>query len=195
MCEFTLSKGERLKAGVRATADTPSMDDESFQTFYESTARPLWSYLSRVSCDATLADDLLQESYFRFLRASHQGMSEAHAKNYLFRIATNLLRDHWRRGKTAEHLAPETAPLAAKENTAERVQVQSDVSRALQKLKPRERELLWLAYVEGFSHKQIAEAIGLKAESIRLLVFRARQKLAGLLRKRRLGPGSLSGQH
>jgi RNA polymerase sigma-70 factor (ECF subfamily) len=162
------------------------MDDESFQTFYESTARPLWSYLSRVSGDTVLADDLLQESYYRFLRAGHQGMTDAHGKNYLFRIATNLLRDHWRRGRSAGRLAPETTP--APEDTAERVHVRSDVGRVVERLKPRERELLWLAYVEGFSHKQIGEALGLKADSIRLLVFRARQKLAGLLCKQGLGP-------
>lgn len=191
MWEATLSRGERLRAAVRADAGTPSMDDESFQAFYESTARPLWSYLSRVSGDASLADDLLQESYYRFLRAGPQGMSEAHGKNYLFRIATNLLRDHWRRGRATGHLARDTT--RARQDTVERAQVQSDVGRALEKLKPRERELLWLAYVEGFSHKQIAETIGLKTESIRLLVFRARQNFAGLLRKRGLGPGGQSG--
>jgi RNA polymerase sigma-70 factor (ECF subfamily) len=162
------------------------MDDESFQAFYENTARPLWSYLSRVSGDTALADDLLQESYYRFLRARPQGMSDAHGKNYLFRIATNLLRDHWRRGRAAGRLASENTP--APEDTAERVHVQSDVGRAVERLKPRERELLWLAYVEGFSHKQIGETLGLKADSIRLLVFRARQKLADLLCKQGLGP-------
>jgi RNA polymerase sigma-70 factor, ECF subfamily len=186
MREIILSKGERLEAAVRAADNTASMDEESFQAFYENTARALWSYLSRVSGDAALADDLLQDSYYHFLRAGRQGMSEAHGKNYLFRIATNLMRDHWRRGRTAGRLV--LKPTRAPADTAERVQVQSDVWAALKKLKPRERELLWLAYVEGFSHKQIAEAIGLKAESIRLLVFRARQKLAALLRKSGLGP-------
>ncbi len=40
-----------------------------------------------------------------------------------------------------------------------------------------------MAYVEGFSHKEIADAVGLKAGSIRLLLFRARHKLAGLLKR------------
>ncbi len=194
MWEGTVSNGERLKAAVRAADDTTlPMDAESFQAFYESTARPLWSYLSRISGDAALADDLLQESYYRFLRAGLQGMSEAHGKNYLFRIATNLLRDHWRRGKTTKRLVPEMPRVSPQEDMAEKVQLKSDVWWALQKLKPHERELLWLAYVEGFSHKQIAETIGLKSESIRLLVFRARHKLAGILRKKGFGAGRQPG--
>jgi hypothetical protein len=45
----------------------------------------------------------------------------------------------------------------------------------------RERQLLWLAYVEGASHKEIADCTGLKAGSVRLLLFRARRRLAGLI--------------
>jgi len=53
-------------------------------------------------------------------------------------------------------------------------------------LKPREREILWLAYAEGASHKEIADVLGLRAPSVRLLLFRARQKMLKLLRRPRL---------
>jgi RNA polymerase sigma-70 factor (ECF subfamily) len=56
-----------------------------------------------------------------------------------------------------------------------------DVRSTLRQLKPRERELLWLAYVEGMNHEEIAAATGLRALSIKILLFRARRKAAGLL--------------
>ena len=84
-----------------AAADLPGMTSEEFAAFYERSARPLWAYLARVSADAALADDLLQESYVRFLCADHPQDGEVSARRYLFRIATNLMRDHWRRPKTA----------------------------------------------------------------------------------------------
>jgi RNA polymerase sigma-70 factor (ECF subfamily) len=59
---------------------------------------------------------------------------------------------------------------------------QTDVRRALATLKPRERALLWLAYAHGASHREIADVLGVKPASIKLLLFRARKKLAGLLR-------------
>jgi len=55
------------------------------------------------------------------------------------------------------------------------------VRAALAKVKPRERQLLWLAYVEGFSHHEIAHATGLRSASVRLLLFRARRRLATML--------------
>ena len=51
----------------------------------------------------------------------------------------------------------------------------------LQQLKPRERQLLWLAYVEGMTHSEIAKCTGLRSMSVRILLFRARQKAAELL--------------
>jgi RNA polymerase sigma-70 factor (ECF subfamily) len=52
---------------------------------------------------------------------------------------------------------------------------------ALAQMRPRDRQLLWLAHAEGYSHNEIAEVTGLGTASIRLLLFRARRKIARLL--------------
>src|SRR6266566_1474046 len=97
MRDMTLTDVERLAATTAAADDTFQMDEETFRAFYERTARSVWVYLSRITGDAQAADDLLQETYYRFLRAERAYSSEAHRKNYLFRIATNLVRDARRR--------------------------------------------------------------------------------------------------
>ena len=135
----------------------------------------------------TLAEDLVQESYFRFLRATLKSDDPAYQKAYLFRIATNLARDHWRRQPYVEQgEAADLEQAPADDRTAEQVQQRSDLGRVLGRMKPRERELLWLAYVEGASHKEIAEVLRLRAPSVRLLLFRARQKMRQLLHRSRL---------
>jgi RNA polymerase sigma-70 factor (ECF subfamily) len=45
----------------------------------------------------------------------------------------------------------------------------------------RERTLLWLAYANGSSHEEIARSLGLKASSIKMLLFRARRRMAAFL--------------
>jgi RNA polymerase sigma-70 factor (ECF subfamily) len=185
--EITVAELESSRVGAQAAEQAFHMEEETFRVFYESTARPLWSYLSRILGSATLADDLVQESYYRFLRATLKSSDAAYQKAYLFRIATNLARDHWRRLPRRERgEPPDPAKARGDDRTAERVQQRSDLGRAMAGLKPRERELLWLAYAEGASHKEIAEVLGLRAASVRLLLFRARQKMLKLLRQPRL---------
>src|SRR5437867_1355113 len=79
-----------------------SMDEEAFRLLYARTARPLHGYLRHISGSASLADDLLQETYYRFLRAKLPEMSEEHTRSYLYRIASNLMRDHLRGSKRRE---------------------------------------------------------------------------------------------
>jgi RNA polymerase sigma-70 factor (ECF subfamily) len=161
------------------------MDEATFEILYEETARPLWSYVYRVSRNAALADDIVQETYYRFLRAPRVKMNETETKSYLYRIAGNLLRDHWR-GKRREGLLAETvregpaADLATSADNPESIH-NLDLERRFEELRPQERALLWLAYVEGNEHKEIARMLGLKEKSIRVLLFRARQKLSALL--------------
>jgi RNA polymerase sigma-70 factor (ECF subfamily) len=174
-------------AGKSLSADV-LMDDEAFNGFYQRTARPLWAYLARVSGSGSLADDLLQESYLRFLCAMNRGQDEESRRRYLFRIASNLLRDHWRRPVAAAlEEVPEFAAPDARHS--ERIDSQSILGPALAQMKPRERQLLWLAYAEGSSHREIAEITGLGVASIRLLLFRARKKMARVLRQRALATG------
>ena len=158
------------------------MDSDAFAGFYQRSSRSLWAYLARVSADPALADDLTQESYLRFLCASRPGDDgEVAHRRYLFRIATNLLRDHWRRPRpTAIDEIPET--IFASTDGLGHMDSQAALGPALGRMRPRERQLLWLAHAEGYSHREIAEITGLAATSIRLLLFRARRKIARLLR-------------
>jgi RNA polymerase sigma-70 factor (ECF subfamily) len=187
MRDLTLSDIDRLDGEPVDAAEAFAMDEESFRAFYDRTAKALWAYLSRASGDSQLADDLLQETYYRFLRAKAPHESEAHRRNYLFRIATNLITDGRRRAHTRPRIV--SSDLEACEThvgTADpegKIR-QSELAHAMARLKPRERELLWLAYGQGSSHREIADALGVKCGSIKLLLFRARRKLAALLRER-----------
>ena len=182
MRELTFTDVERLHA--EEAEESFVMDEDTFRGFYDRTARPVWMYLSRLSGDDQLADDLLQETYYRFLRANRSYESEAHRRNYLFRIATNLVRDGQRRHRLDLVPVPEehsADALKTDEDIAGHTARRTDVKRAMARLTPRERELLWLAYAQGSSHQEIAETLGLKAASIKMLLFRARRRLAALL--------------
>lgn len=155
------------------------MDETIFEEIYEQTARPLWAYIARISGNPTAADDILQETYLRFLNSPPRQNDLQEAKPYLYKIATNLVYDRFRKMKregSRENLLPEKSEMMI-ENFREELEMTQVFSR----LKQQERALLWLAYVEGCEHREIAQILKLNVMSVRVLLFRARRRLAQFL--------------
>lgn len=183
MSEARVTAIDRLD--VLASAEQAfQMDEDGFGAFYQRTSRPLWLYLARTSGDARLADDLLHEAYYRVLRSGTTFESDDHRRHYLFRVAANLVRDARRRRGTqpvTAASADETLVDDRTEQSAERAVERLDLQRAMTQLSPRERSLLWLAYVQGCSHEEIAATHGVKRASLKTLLHRARRRLLDLL--------------
>jgi RNA polymerase sigma-70 factor (ECF subfamily) len=149
------------------------VDEPVFLALYARTANVLIRYLRRLTGNDATAEDLVQETYLRFLGQASVPADEEHQKNYLFRIATNLARDHYRRSRKEEaRHAPGTLGLLAPAPPP----ADGDVWAVIANLPTRDRELLLLAYVEGLTHREIAGVTGLMRASIAPLLFRARRR-------------------
>ncbi|MBN9659466.1 MAG: RNA polymerase sigma factor [Acidobacteria bacterium] len=176
-------------ANMVAASGTPvealRMTEAGFRDLYAQHARPLKSYLARMTGNAVLAEDLMQEAFYRLMRSELPAMDEAQRKSYLYRTATNLARDHFR-GKKFEPapLDERIATRAQEGQSGAEIQLSADIQKVLNGIKPNERALMWMAYVEGATHREIAAVTGLKEASVRPLLFRVKQKLAALLRER-----------
>jgi RNA polymerase sigma-70 factor (ECF subfamily) len=124
------------------------------------------------------ADDLVQDAFCRLLRADVEGLNDEELRRYVFRIAGNLMTDRWRRTERETSWLdrlrgePQFDPGDAPDDS---------VSREFNELKPRDRALLWLAYVEEHNHQEIASALGIARGSVKVLLSRARSKLRKLL--------------
>jgi RNA polymerase sigma-70 factor (ECF subfamily) len=171
----SLAGGEQVQA----------MDQAQFRAFYQATAPALRAYICRSCGSVDLADDILQDAFLRFLRAAPPAMDEPQMRSYLYRTAESLIADHWRRWKREQRWDVES--LFQKEAPPDR-DIADDMTRAFRQLKPDHRSLLWLAYVEGFDHREIAAARGVHEKSVRVLLFRARKALAAILERAGLGP-------
>ena len=171
-------------------APARAMTEAEFRTFYEQTASRLRSFLRRLCGNDSLADDLLQDVYVRFLGASFHADTEAQTMAYLYRIATNLVRDHARKHK--REVVMETPP-DRPGPVSPGGEARLDVRQVFARLRPREQSLLWLAHVQGLSHVEISRQTGMAERNVRVALFRARQRFADLLRRRgilRPGGGS-----
>lgn len=160
-----------------AAERTGPLGEAEFERLYQATAGPILRYLMAVLGRRDAADDLLQETYCRFLAqgSARAGMEPEAARRYLFRVASNLLRDRWRSGEGRAFAEAEEAGAHPNFEAA------FDIQAVMRELKPKERTLLWLAYVEGMNHAEIAAATGLGRLSVRTLLARARSQAKRLL--------------
>lgn len=166
------------RMGRSKTPKMRPMEDSIFEGIYRETARSLWAYVFRVSGDPAVADDILQETYLRLLRSPPNENGMQHVKSYLFKIATNLARDRFRRLGRWKESEKVSLTDQFQLNT---FQSDTEMMQVFFRLKKRERSILWLAYVEGYEQREIAEILNLRVSSVGVLLFRARRKLALLL--------------
>ncbi len=164
----------------------PPLDEARFELFYRRNSGKIWAYIYRMTGDATTADDLLQKTFYRFLRSNPTLADEDHLRRYVYKTATNLVFDHFREVKRDRQHASFEVP--AGPSRADQGDLRHDMMRVFAQLKPQERALLWLAHVEGSSHEEIGDALGVKAKSVKVMLFRARKRLGELLTEKGLAP-------
>lgn len=154
-----------------------------FEAFYLRTARQLHGYLCRLSRDPATADEIVQDAYIRMIssaKISAPEVGESARKAYLYATATNLLRDRWRRQKREREW---TEISGVVEETHQNFNLPLDMVVVFDQLSAQERAVLWLAHVEELSHQEIGAILGVKEQSVRVMVFRARGKAKELLEK------------
>jgi RNA polymerase sigma-70 factor, ECF subfamily len=148
---------------------------------YELHHEPLRRYLARFTGDADLAADIAHEAFVRLLE---KAPDPANAAPWLFRVATNLARDSVRtqsrrrllvlKGRAMlAHADPPPAP----DRGLDRATARRRVRDAFDALNEKERMAL-LMREEGYSHREIADAIGTTTGSIGTLLTRALRKAA-----------------
>ena len=152
------------------------LEEAAFSAFYANHARQLWAYAYRVTGNGADADDIVQESFLRLLR-SGPATNDEERRRFLYRVASNLMVDRWRRRKREDADRRQNVPNVVVPASSP----DDDVARTFAALSARDRALLWLAYVEEESHQEIAQSLGVGTRSIKVLLFRAKRRLRDLL--------------
>src|SRR5437764_14518095 len=96
--------GAAVKTAAPRRPERP-MDEPTFEAFYRKTAGKIWSYIYRMTGDPATADDLLQKTFFKFLRSNPAIADEDHLRRYVYKTATNLAFDHFREAKRDRAIA------------------------------------------------------------------------------------------
>lgn len=159
------------------------MDKLRFEGIFADTAAKLRRYVSHMIRSSSDSDDIMQDTYLRLLTSAPNRLSHDQMISYLFATATNIVRDRWRRGDVAGERIPLDDECIAAPFDTEAMARTIDLPKVMESLPLMHRSLLWLAYAEGYSHREIAAIAGIKEESVKVILFRARQKFITVSKK------------
>jgi RNA polymerase sigma-70 factor (ECF subfamily) len=168
------------------------MSDRTFEALMSEHHAEIYRYVLRVTGKRQDADDLSQETFLRAFRAHRALPPDANARAWLFAIATNLARNHFRSQKR-RRLAYSVVVTEARETDEERpdgVSVSREIGAAVDQvvsgLPLRQRLAFLQRKVHGLDYEAIGRSLECTAETARAHVFQALRKVRRALEGREL---------
>ncbi|MDP2315406.1 MAG: sigma-70 family RNA polymerase sigma factor [Pseudomonadota bacterium] len=151
---------------------------DAYATLFARYRAPLYGYLLRMTRRPEVADEVFQESFLSVHRARTTWSSgDGTFRSWLYRIATNAVRDGNRRSVRRPEVLGEDHEQSAWEAPSDRIALE----RALADLPENLRDAFLLGTVHGFDHNEIAAALEITPDNARARVSRARARLRELL--------------
>ncbi len=156
-------------------------DRMAIEALYAKYAPRVYAVVRRLAGEDALAEDWAQEAWVRAIRALPKFRGDAQFSTWIHRIAVNsaLHGQRWR-GRRAGREESLPATYAAPP-TDERAVLKVRIERALTRLPERMRQVLVLHDVEGHTHEEIAEMLGIMPGTSKSQLFKARAHMRTLL--------------
>jgi RNA polymerase sigma factor (sigma-70 family) len=161
-----------------------------FTALFQKYRSSLFRYLTGLVASPDDAAELVQESYTRLLQHDDVAHLEAVSRTYLFQIATNLARDHYRRRATRRtaHLDVDELEIADERAGPEHSLVWDTtidvIKDGIKELPPTTRRIFLLSRFRGKTYPQIAQLLGISTRTVERKMSEAMQALAARLRER-----------
>ncbi len=179
-----------------------SGDAAAMEVLFGRFQKPLFNFFFRMVGRRETAEDLVQDTFIKVCRFGHTFRgSEAKFTTWLYSVAGNQCRDHLRHasrrpetnmvemGEMEEdflenHVSDPTsnAVNSSVEDHLLRMELQSVLKQAVKSLPEKERTAIILREYQGLEYKEIAEVLSCPIGSVKVLIFRARQRLRERLR-------------
>jgi RNA polymerase sigma-70 factor (ECF subfamily) len=165
-------------------------DDRAFDEIVRRYKSRIFNYVCRMTHDSPDAEDLTQEVFVRAFQSIRSFRADAAVDTWLYRIATNLVIDRFRRSKRApqqwepwdeEEDALGSLPATDRESdpaaTAQLGELRLQVRKAVGTLPPKLRGAVVLHDIEGLSYEEVAEALGCPVGTVKSRLFNGRNLL------------------
>ncbi len=125
------------------------------------------------------AQDIAQQVFITYLQKKPEFVSYDHAKNWLFKVAVNMSKNHMRTQRHGEVSFDELEGALSTDDTVDRERTEREdaVFAAVMRLKQKYREIIHLYYYSNYNTNELSEMLGIPATSVRSRLTRARAAL------------------
>jgi RNA polymerase sigma-70 factor, ECF subfamily len=151
---------------------------DTFAGIVEQYQAAIIRYLYRLTGDQETALDLAQETFVKAYQGIPKVPFELQLRPWLYRIATNNARQYFRRKALRSFISFSDFRISGAPDSgefAENKDGETAVRETLRKIPTEQRTCLVLHYVEGFKYREIAEALGISEDAVRMRVSRAKE--------------------
>jgi RNA polymerase sigma-70 factor (ECF subfamily) len=194
MKEQTAVMSQSLNATVPRKGRSQESQLLDFGGLFREYQRPIYNYLLRMTQNRAEAEDLTQETFIRVDRGLPDFRGEASLSTWMYRIATNVSLDHFRRRTTRqaeaalsleetesdrEWLVDETS--SPPEQLAAQSEMSACVQRFIRRLPPNYRAVLVLRDLQGLKNREVADVLGVSLDTVKIRLHRARRELRAAL--------------
>jgi RNA polymerase sigma-70 factor (ECF subfamily) len=174
------------EAVFAGTEERPMYTPGEFQRLYETIFPVIFRVAYRIAGSEEAAEDLCQEAFFRLHEKNMVFPNPEEAKYWLIRVVKNAALNYAKR-KTREKKAyqrafrEDTRIEETGENLLLKKESKEEILNALEQLPENLRFVLILKEYAELNYKEIGRALGISEGNVKVRVFRARERLAGLL--------------
>jgi RNA polymerase sigma-70 factor (ECF subfamily) len=158
---------------------------DNFEAAYESHSRSIYRFLYWRTRNVQLSEDLTSSVFEKAWR-SRSSFHGGSVRAWLYRIARNVLIDHWRKKQDllvedVDSLPEEAAGSSISDQLDQDIMLRR-LHKALDTLPSDMRAVINLRFIEGLSCKQVAEKLELGESNVRVIQYRALRKLRSRLK-------------
>lgn len=154
-------------------------DDEAFAQIYSHYVSRLYAYGLGLGFDASVCKDAVQDVFLKFYSTKHELTHIENLQFYLFRSMRNRLLDIKKQRDAFQPLDSNEIPFATEitildhlVNNEESNFLKNKVESLLSKLTARQREAIYLRYMQNMEYDEIAGMLKMAPQSVRQLVHR-----------------------
>ena len=147
----------------------------TFEEIYAENYGIMFRFAKKMIGDYDDVSDIIQEVFIDLFNRRNNGIEIRHPKSWLYRATLNKCIDNLRKQKRFQPIES-MVDCGIDQDSAEKQEIRSAISSAMEKLKPREK-MLAVLYSEGLSYKEITETTGIKLTSVGKMIARTLEKI------------------